>query len=250
MLKVYPLTAEVSFAEIKQMCETGIFSSSLIRLAPEFANHSPVVAEKLINKFGETEGAIFFLEASHIVLMLDSRSGYTPADIKREVGRLLSDIQYHLLVRHTSTGMLEKLHHALDTPMDERGKLFKERQERSSKVFMVVDDDMFIRKVISGHLENFGTVHEFSDGDKVVESYEEVNPDVVFLDIHIHGIDGLEVLKRIQAMDFDCKVVILSSDASESKVLLAQTSGASTFLRKPASKERIADCVKLAYFDV
>ncbi len=182
--------------------------------------------------------------------MLDSRSGYTPADIKREISRLLSDIQYHLLVRHTSTGMLEKIHHALDTPMDERGKLFKERQERSSKVFMVVDDDMFIRKVISGHLENFGTVHEFSDGDKVVESYEEINPDVVFLDIHIHGIDGLEVLKRIQGMDFDCKVVILSSDASESKVRLAQTSGASTFLRKPASKERIADCVKLAYFDV
>ena len=250
MMQVYQLTDKVDIDAVKELCKEGIFLTGLIRLAPEFQTYGPLVVEKLSKKFGMNEGALFFVDPGLVCLCLSESSGYSPSTIRREVAIELKDIHCQLNFRHTSPELLETISNELAKDASERAALFRERAERSQKRYMVVDDDMFIRQVMNTHLADHGEVQEFSDGLKAAESYAEVNPDVVYLDIHIHGIDGLEVMKRIQELDLDAKIVILSSDTSTSKVMLAQNSGACTFLKKPATPERISETIKLAYFDI
>ncbi len=73
---------------------------------------------------------------------------------------------------------------------------------------------------------------------------ERETPDLVFLDIKMPGIDGLEVLSRLRGMNETLPVVIVSAHGTASTALEAGRLGAFRFIEKPLSKDYVLDAVR------
>jgi CheY-like chemotaxis protein len=77
---------------------------------------------------------------------------------------------------------------------------------------LIVDDHEGFRSIARSLLasEGFDVAGEVGDGESAVEAVEELHPDVVLLDVHLPGIDGFEVARRLAALD-DAPAVVLTS---------------------------------------
>ena len=97
---------------------------------------------------------------------------------------------------------------------------------------LICDDSMFARKKLSMSISGFGVkaVYEAADGEEAVSKYKEFKPDVVFMDIIMPKVTGIEALKQIIAEDPDAKA---SSVGTQSHLKDALKSGAVDFLQKP-----------------
>jgi two-component system chemotaxis response regulator CheY len=92
--------------------------------------------------------------------------------------------------------------------------------------------------------EGYTDIHEAADGAQAVETYNELNPDLVFMDITMPNMDGLEALKAIKGAHPDAKIIMCSAMGQEAMVIDAVKSGAKDFIVKPFKPERIIKAVK------
>jgi DNA-binding response OmpR family regulator len=100
---------------------------------------------------------------------------------------------------------------------------------------LVVEDDKFLREMISRKLEKEGyETFQAIDGEKGEEKIKEVKPDVVLLDLILPGIDGFEVLERTKKNPevADIPIIILSNLGQKSEVERGLNLGAVDFLIK------------------
>ena len=114
-----------------------------------------------------------------------------------------------------------------------------------AKKILLVDDAAFMRKMIKDTLTKNGytEVFEAVDGADAVEKYAEIAPDLVFMDITMPNMDGLEALKAIRAKDGSANVVMCSAMGQESMVMDAVRSGAKDFIVKPFKPDRVLKTV-------
>ena len=110
---------------------------------------------------------------------------------------------------------------------------------------MLVDDAAFMRMMVKDALTKAGYTDliEAQDGAEAVEKFNAENPDLVFMDITMPNMDGLEALKKIKELDSDSQVVMCSAMGQESMVIEAIKSGAKDFIVKPFKPERILKTV-------
>jgi two-component system nitrogen regulation response regulator NtrX len=105
---------------------------------------------------------------------------------------------------------------------------------------LVIDDEEAIRSSLQMmfEYEGYDCLQAASGpaGLKIVETYQ---PDIVFLDIKMPGIDGLEVLKTLKQDPNAPPVVILSGHGSVKTAVEATKLGAFDFIEKPPDSERI-----------
>lgn len=104
---------------------------------------------------------------------------------------------------------------------------------------MIVDDDMFVRKVIRAVIADLADVDEVADGADVVETYKRVMPDLVFLDVHLPHKMGTDILREIKEIDQDAHIVMVSADSCPTNVLASKELGIHGFLTKPFPRDRI-----------
>ncbi|MCL1809352.1 MAG: response regulator [Clostridiales bacterium] len=106
---------------------------------------------------------------------------------------------------------------------------------------LIVDDASFMRMMIKDALQKNGydDLHEAADGAQAVEKYDEINPDIVFMDITMPNMDGLEALKAIKGKHPEAIVVMCSAMGQESMVIEAIKTGARDFIVKPFKPDRI-----------
>ncbi|RMG88238.1 MAG: response regulator [Candidatus Dadabacteria bacterium] len=110
---------------------------------------------------------------------------------------------------------------------------------------LVVDDTEFMARVLADMLEAEGyRVAVARDGPEALEIYERELPDLVTLDLVMPGMDGLEVLRRLKAMDPACRVVMVSAVGHEAKVLEAIQLGARNYVLKPVDKDKLLATVR------
>ena len=78
---------------------------------------------------------------------------------------------------------------------------------------MIVDDAEFMRMIIRDILLMHGheVVAEVGDGEEAIQTYLEVKPDIVLMDIIMPDMDGKEALQKLLVMDPEAKVVMCSS---------------------------------------
>lgn len=89
----------------------------------------------------------------------------------------------------------------------------------------------------------FEVVGEASNGREAIELYEQLQPDLVFMDITMPEMDGLEALKAIRAKDPNAKVVMCTAMGQKQIVLDAIQAGAKDFIVKPFQPDRILEAV-------
>lgn len=111
---------------------------------------------------------------------------------------------------------------------------------------LIVDDAALIRIRLREILVKAGCdiVGEAANGDEAVESYKELRPDLVTLDISMPEMNGIEALKQIMAIDNTVKIIIIS--AVGQKVLIAEAlrNGAKAFIIKPFDPQKVIEKVK------
>ena len=105
---------------------------------------------------------------------------------------------------------------------------------------LVIDDEAAIRDSLRMILEyeHYDFVGASSGPDGLAAVQKE-RPDVVLLDIKMPGMDGMEVLRRLRAIDETLPVVMISGHGTTATAVEAVKSGATDFLDKPLSSERV-----------
>ncbi|WP_444998180.1 response regulator [Aliikangiella sp. IMCC44359] len=99
---------------------------------------------------------------------------------------------------------------------------------------LVIDDEPLVRESVAIYLEDSGyQVIEAIDGQQGLEHFCEFSPDVVLCDLRMPGMDGLEVLRKINDMSPDTPIIIVSGAGQIHDVVEALRLGALDYLVKP-----------------
>ena len=114
---------------------------------------------------------------------------------------------------------------------------------------LVVDDEPGIRQSLSGVLEDEGySVESVESGEACLKAIQAANFELALLDIWLPGMDGMEVLARLQEIPLAERpvVVMISGHASIEGAVKATKLGAFDFLEKPLSIDKVSVVVKNA----
>jgi CheY-like chemotaxis protein/anti-sigma regulatory factor (Ser/Thr protein kinase) len=112
---------------------------------------------------------------------------------------------------------------------------------------LVADDDAAIRHGVSKLLENAGfEVSEAADGIAALNAIQEKQYDLVFLDIWMPHLSGLEVLARIRTGERRPKVIVTTSDDTSETLLRAVKEQAYDYLSKPFPPRKAVEAAQRA----
>jgi two-component system nitrogen regulation response regulator NtrX len=105
---------------------------------------------------------------------------------------------------------------------------------------LVVDDEKGIREALRQLLEyEEFEVRTVASGMDAQKAYAEFHPHLVFLDVKMQGMDGLETLKRLRQADPGALVVMISGHGTIQTAVEATQLGAYDFLEKPLDTDRV-----------
>jgi two-component system response regulator HydG len=103
---------------------------------------------------------------------------------------------------------------------------------------MVVDDELIVRESLKGWLEKFGfAVETAEDAKDALQKLESEGFDLLFVDIKMPGMDGIELLKVVKEEQPDVMVVMITAHGSIESAIDAMKAGASDYLMKPFDPE-------------
>jgi two-component system chemotaxis response regulator CheY len=107
-----------------------------------------------------------------------------------------------------------------------------------AKGVLIVDDDPFIRKLIATTLEDVSgfVVHQAGDGVQAVEAAAKSPPAIVFLDLNMPRMNGIEACRALRAMaPVAHATIVMLTAAGQEQEQEARAAGADLFLTKPFS---------------
>lgn len=115
---------------------------------------------------------------------------------------------------------------------------------------LLVDDHALVRtglRLLLGTAPGMTAVGEAADGLEAVRQSHALRPDVVLMDLHLPGMDGVAATERIVAELPATRVLALSTFDLEEHVVAALRAGASGFLPKDASPEELIDGIRIVH---
>jgi two-component system nitrogen regulation response regulator NtrX len=112
---------------------------------------------------------------------------------------------------------------------------------------LVIDDESAIRDSLKMILEYEGyEVMQAATGEEGVKLVEREAPDLVFLDIKMPGMDGLEVLQKLEHMVETTPIVVISGHGDMATAVKATKLGAFDYIDKPLAQDRVLVTVRNA----
>jgi two-component system chemotaxis response regulator CheY len=109
------------------------------------------------------------------------------------------------------------------------------------KKVLIVDDSELIRDMLQKYIERCGCLvcGVAKSGKEGIEMFKLLAPDIVFMDINMPVIDGLEASESIMRNNPGAKIIILSSVGDDEIVKKVKELGVSVFIKKPVSIHKI-----------
>lgn len=106
---------------------------------------------------------------------------------------------------------------------------------------LIIDDALFMRKILRGILEDAGyqVVAEAASGIEAMRRLHDNSPDIIILDIILPDANGLDLLTSILSINPTLQVVICSSISQEPVIRKALDLGAKAFIQKPFTAEKV-----------
>jgi NarL family two-component system response regulator YdfI len=114
---------------------------------------------------------------------------------------------------------------------------------------LVADDHLIIRQGLRLILETqdgFEMVGEAADGAEALHLCAELKPDVVLMDLRMPGMDGLTAIERLQAVQPEIAVVILTTFNEDDLMMRGLRLGAKGYLLKDTDRETLFDTMRAA----
>jgi two-component system, NtrC family, response regulator AtoC len=113
-------------------------------------------------------------------------------------------------------------------------------------VILVVDDDPGIREAFRLVLEEEYELIEAADGPQALRIVQTSRVDLVLLDVRLPGMDGIEVLERIKAIDEHVEVILVTAVQTVRAAVAAMKLGALDYLTKPFEEDEILPLIRRA----
>lgn len=105
---------------------------------------------------------------------------------------------------------------------------------------LIVDDSSLARRTLRQILESVGhTVEEAVNGAEALEKYFLNRPDLVFLDMVMEHMSGLEVLVKLREIDPQARVIVATADIQTATRAEAEEKGACDVINKPLTRDRV-----------
>jgi len=105
---------------------------------------------------------------------------------------------------------------------------------------LVVDDEVNARTALAELLRDEGyEVETAADAFKALGKYETFSPHIVVTDLKMPGMDGIELVKKIRAMEDAAAVVVMTAFGAVSSAVDAMRSGAAEYLTKPLNFDEL-----------
>lgn len=207
-------------------------------------HNTAYIARQLLDHFEGQEGVVFICNRSEILVLLHAGE----EDMKSLAGGIQERMPAYSCTAMATSMTAEGLE-KIQMRLAEGGRqpetsftsntLMDMRKQRDERIIMVADDDMFMRSLVVKAFRDKGRVIEVDDASDVVDVYLEELPDVLFLDIHMPGGSGLDVMNELKSFDDSAYVIIMSSDSIRDNVLVAKKYGAKGFVAKPFTTEKL-----------
>lgn len=111
---------------------------------------------------------------------------------------------------------------------------------------LIIDDAYTVREYLRQTLMHLGMsqVHEAADGSRGLSVFNQHQHDLVFLDIELPDINGQQLLKKIKTESDRTHVVMVTAHNSVDNVQKSIAAGASGFIAKPFSPQKIKNIVE------
>lgn len=114
---------------------------------------------------------------------------------------------------------------------------------------LIIDDSSVMRKIVERCLRQSGiaieTVYEAANGAEALAILDKSSMDVIFCDINMPIMGGLEFIRRLKDVPKarNVPIVMITTEGGEAHVVEALSSGARGYIRKPFTPEQMRDQV-------
>ncbi len=117
-----------------------------------------------------------------------------------------------------------------------------------NKRAILLDDDQSFLRVLTYHIESAGfEVLAFTDPNEALQELKSSPVSVVFTDIGMPKMSGIEFIRELRTVNSDCAVVVISGLGSIDDAVEAMKLGALDFIRKPIEQNHLLSVLKKAY---
>ncbi|MBD3374740.1 response regulator [candidate division KSB1 bacterium] len=120
------------------------------------------------------------------------------------------------------------------------------KQDHSIRVLIVDDEESVRDSLYNWFIEDGYTVGTAKDAYEALEQLEKQRWDIILLDIKMPGMDGLELQKRIQKIDKDIIIIIMTAYASVDTAVQSLKDGAYDYIVKPFNPDDLSHLVRNA----
>lgn len=216
-----------------------------VSLSHNTAHNISYIARKLGEHFTTHDGIIFICNSRQILAIVRA-AGEPPSRISAGITGALPQYSCSVEASEITPDGLLKFQVRLQNLEEEAQAqgvppLLDARQRRVERIVMIADDDMFMRTLVANTFKPKVTVVELSDAANVVDTYLERLPDVLFLDLHLPGGSGIDLLTDILKFDESAYVAMLTSDSVKENVIAAKKIGAKAFIAKPFTRQKLEE---------
>jgi DNA-binding NarL/FixJ family response regulator len=111
---------------------------------------------------------------------------------------------------------------------------------------LLVDDHPLMRAGLANLLQtepDFLVVAQADDGEAAIDLYRTHKPDVCLLDVTMHGIDGIETLRRLRQLDPATCVLMLTSSEAPEDIAQSMKAGACGYVTKTVRHEELVKAI-------
>lgn len=114
---------------------------------------------------------------------------------------------------------------------------------------LIVDDHPVTREGLHSALdlaEGVEVAGEAASGEEAVEAVRTLSPDIVFMDVRMPGMNGIEAARAIREVSPQTRVILFTVDESRASISEAIQAGVSGYLLKDASADELVNAARLA----
>lgn len=120
--------------------------------------------------------------------------------------------------------------------------LIKLTEQTKKMTALVVEDEKVTNELLSSTFKNFfSDVESCYDGETALELYKKSKPDIVFVDIIMPGMDGIELSRKIREQNKDQIIIVISASNDMEKISESIEVGVNSFIQKPIDTKKIIE---------